>query len=381
MTDFETVRAHFPHADRFLYCNHAANGPMGTHVHAAVQAYIDQRRDEGTEKFDGLLDKMDECGQWGAQLMHAPGGTVGLVPHTSYGLSIAAQGIDWREGDHVLVGRGEFPSNVFPFMQLADQGVIVDFFDLDDGRIDLETLAAALHPRTRMIAVSWVQYISGAVVDLATLVEIAHLHGAKLVVDVIQGLGAFPLDVLQTGVDAAVAGGHKWMMASAGMGLMYMEQDWLRTLKSPLGWLHGPVDWDNLDRYTITYFDDARKLLTGSPNIMGMLALHASLERQLAWGPEAMAERTLENASILAGGLRERGFAPIGLPSDAEPASGIVSIRIPEPDAVRAQLMDRGVETAVRNQCLRFSPAHYQRTDEMMAVLDVFDEVRDLASL
>jgi selenocysteine lyase/cysteine desulfurase len=147
---------------------------------------------------------------------------------------LVAEGFPWQSGDNVVVPADEFPTNQYPWMNLASRGVETRQVPVEGGRIDLNRLEAACDTHTRIVALSWVGFLSGWRTDLKAAAEMAHRRGALLFVDAIQGLGAFPIDVQTTGIDFLAAGAQKWLLGPEGVGLFYLRRDHLPTLR-PLG--------------------------------------------------------------------------------------------------------------------------------------------------
>ena len=139
---------------------------------------------------------------------------IALVPNTAAGINLVAEGFPWQPGDNVVLPENEFPSNQYPWINMADRGVEVRHVKIEQGRVELDRLAAACDRRTRIVSVSWVAYASGWRQDLDRLVEMVHAHGALLFLDAVQGLGVFPIDVARTPVDFLAAGGHKWLLGA-----------------------------------------------------------------------------------------------------------------------------------------------------------------------
>ena len=165
--------------------------------------------------------------------------------NTTAGIGMVAEGIDWRPGDNVVTLADEFPSNVYPWFNLASRGVETRRVPTDvSGRLDLDRLAEACDERTRIITVSWVGFATGYRHDVARIASIAHEHGALLFLDAIQGLGAFPLDVNELGIDFLAADGHKWMLGPEGAGIAYIRREHLDRLRPiGVGW-HSVVQTD-----------------------------------------------------------------------------------------------------------------------------------------
>lgn len=316
----------------------------------------------------GWLERMREVERvrgLAARLLGARSeGEVSFVENTSTGLSMIAQGFPWQAGDNVVGAELEFPSNVYPWMQLADFGVEYRRVPEREGRIDLDELISRMDGRTRMVVLSWVQYASGFRADLARLAAACRERGALLVSDVIQGLGALRLDVERDGVDVAVASGHKWLLGPEGIGVLYVADRVLdrfrpnrsgwRSMREQFRWTEFEIDWA----------EGARRFESGTLNVYGITALGGSLDLLLEAGMEAVEGRVLALADRAARGLAERGFSVVSSRRPGE-TSGIVTATHPSHDAngLARRLADRGILVAARAGRFRVS-AHFYNTDE-----------------
>ena len=254
----------------------------------------------------------------------------------------------------------EFPSNLFPWLNLASRGVTVRQVANPDGRLDSGALADACDTRTRIVAVSWVGYASGWRNDLAVLAEIAHRKGARLFVDAIQGLGVFPLDVAQTQVDFLAADGHKWLLGPEGAGIFFIRRELLDVLR-PLGvgW-HSVVQAGDFANHEFKLRPTAARYEGGSWNIPGIVGLGASLELLLHYGAEAIGRRIIEITDLICRRLEVQGGV-IRSHREGEHRSGIVSFELPgqDPMEVRKRCLQQGVVLSCRAGRLRVSPHAY----------------------
>ncbi len=373
----DALRAHFPHVEHQTYVNHAAVSPVSRPVREAVDAYLADRHgaapDAPIENFDAVLPMMEEAKARAATVLGATPAQVEFVPNTSTALNVLAQGLDWAEGDRIAVPDGAFPTNVYPFLNLERKGATVDFIPTDEGAYSLDDIERTLRPETRLLSVSWVHFLSGFRVDLEAVGELCRAHDVIFCVDAIQGLGALTLDVEAAGIDFLAAGGHKWLMGLQGAGLLYCDEALQERIHPPTGWLHGPVDWEHLDRYDLTFHDDARRFRTGTLNTAGVVALHAALGLYLDLGPEECAQRVLDLSGTLADELAARGLTRYGTDDPAH-ASGIVTVAPDEPEALYEHLKTHDITAALRNRKVRFAPTYYNNDADLRAVLDAVDE-------
>ncbi|PSQ80783.1 MAG: aminotransferase [Bacteroidetes bacterium QS_8_68_15] len=371
----EEARKQFPHtgdeADAKRYVNHAATAPLSRPVRRAMGAFLDERAGGNVNNYESFAPVIERTRERAARLLGAGSAErVAFASNTSAALSILAEGLDWQEGDRLAVPSCEFPANVYPFLNLERRGVAVDFIPTEEGAFTVDDVAQTLRPETRLLTVSWVQFLSGFRADLETLGQLCAERGVVFCVDAIQGLGALEMDVQRCGIDFLACGGHKWLMGPQGTGLLYVSEALQETIRPPAGWTHGPVDWEHLSEYRLRFHPEARRYETGTANRLGLAGLGAALELLLDGGAAEVEAATLARAGELADRLEAQGLARYGSTGDAAPASGIVTVRHPQPEALFEHLADAGVEAAMRNGLVRFSPAFYHKTEDVERVAE-----------
>ena len=370
------LRDHFPHTEHQIYLNHAAISPMSRPVREAIDAHAAERHGADPEapiaNFEAFQPMMTQTKERVAEVLGTESAHVEFVPNTSAGLNVLARGLDWEVGDRIAVPDGAFPTNVYPFLNLEEQGVAVDFVPTEEGAYSVEDVEATLRPETRLLSVSWVHFLSGFRADLEALGALCEKHDLLFCVDAIQGLGALQIDVDAAGIDFLAAGGHKWLMAAQGVGVLYCDAELQDQIRPPTGWLHGPVDWEHLDEYDLSFHDDARRFRTGTLNSVGVTALHAALGLHLDVGPARCEDRVLDLSTTLADELAARGLARYGT-DDSAHASGIVTVEPEHPEELFDHLKRQDVTGAVRNRKLRFAPTYYNDASDLDAVLAAID--------
>lgn len=373
----EELRRHFPHTDDQIYVDHAATSPLGRHVMDALDAFYAQRRGDLIQNYMEFMPVVEETLERFANAIGARADQVEFMPNTSYGLSVLAEGLDWKPGDRVAVPACEFPANVYPFLNLRDRGVEVDFIPHRDGTFSIDDFEATLTPQTRLVSVSWVQFLSGFRCNLDELVRICHSRDILVSVDAIQGIGALQLDVDATGIDFLATGGQKWMMAAQGIGFIYVADHLLEKIRPRAGWMHGPADFENLIEYDLEFYPNAHRFRLGTLNSAGVASAHAALGFYLEVGPALCEKRVLANARHLDEGLRAAGLEPLGRTGDEAPPSGIVSYRTDHAEKHHEHLQKRGVTCSIRNGLLRFSPTFYNTRQEMDSIAEYIRESID----
>jgi len=366
----EEAREHFPHTKgERLYVNHAATAPLSRPVREAMDGFLDDRTGGNVNNYEAFAPVIERTRERAARLLGTAPERMAFVQNTSTALSILAEGLDWQDGDRLAVPRCEFPANVYPFLNLERRGVAVDYVPTEEGTFSVDDVAATLRPETRLLTLSWVQFLSGFRADLKAVGRLCEERGVLLCVDAIQGLGALQMDVERLGIDFLACGGHKWLMGPQGTGVLYVSEALQEKIRPPAGWTHGPVDWENLSDYRLQFHPEARRYETGTANRLGIVGLGASLKVLLDVGPGAVERATRSRASELAERLAAQNLARYG-PSGPARAAGIVAVRPPAPGALHQHLVDAGIEAAMRNRLVRFSPAFYHTSEDMARVAD-----------
>lgn len=369
------LRAEFPVTERYAYLNHAAVAPMPRRATERMAAMAEDVSRTGDQHWAARNDETERVRGLAAQILGARNPReVSFCENTSTGLSAIAEGfVDWRPGDNVIGACLDFPSNVYPWMRLSDHGVEYRQVPERDGRIDDDEVLSRIDGRTRMLALSWVQYASGYRCDLARIGRVCRERGILLVVDVIQGLGALKLDVERDLVDVAVGSAHKWLLGPEGIGLLYVSDRFVerirptrsgwRSMRDQLGWTEFKVDFN----------EGAKRFESGTLNAYGITALGASLEILLEAGMDEVESRVLALADRAAAGLADKGWQVISSRAKGE-ISGIVTAVHPDRDAGETvrKLAERGVIVADRAGRFRVSPHFYNteaEVDRMLAEL------------
>jgi selenocysteine lyase/cysteine desulfurase len=248
----DTLRALFPVTKRAVYLNHAAVSPPPLKTIQAIESQLRDVSENGSVNFRQWIAVKDSARQLVAGMLGASPEQVAFTRNTSDGLSTVANGIGWRPGDYLVTFRNEFPSNIYPWLRIRDAlGVEVRMCEERDGRLDLNEFIGLIDERTRLVAVSHIQYASGFRVDLERLGRAARLHDALLVVDVIQSLGVVPIDVDSELIDVAAAACHKWLLTPEGIGILYLSPRARQRIQPTLvGWISvpNPEDYTNFEQ-------------------------------------------------------------------------------------------------------------------------------------
>ena len=375
LLSWEDVRAQMPVTERWAYFDHAAVAPLPEAARAAIEAWAAEAASDGDTLWPRWAERIETLRGRYATLLGADTDEIALVPNTTTGIHIVAEGFPWAEGDRVVFPADEFPSNAYPWLNLRSRGVVAEPIERPSGGWTTDALIDACDARTRMIAVSWVGFASGWRIDVASLVEAAHARGIAVFLDAIQGLGVFPLDLTSVPVDFLAADGHKWMLGPEGAGVLFVARRHLDRLRPLIAGWHSVEEAHDFDHLHWKPKRSAQRYEGGSQNMVGFAGLDASVRllEQSGWtcGSDRLAERVLQ----IVAEARER-LNGLGAQMPPEPprehASGILPFQLPgcDPHAVRRHCLERGVVLSVRGGRLRISPHVYNNVDDLDRLVD-----------
>ena len=367
------LRDLFPITQRYNYLNHAAVSPLPRPTLQAVEGQLKDVQQNGSVNFLDWLSAKEDARRLLAGLLGARPDQVAFVRNTSDALSTVANGFNWRPGDNIVTFRGEFPSNIYPWLRVRDVfGVEVRMCEERDGRVDFEDLATLVDQKTRLVTISHVQFASGFRMDLERLGRLVRRHDALLVVDMIQALGVVPIDVEAELVDVAAGASHKWLMAPEGVGYLYLSDRARERIQPTLvGWISvpHPEDYQNFEQ---GWNKGTLAWETGTGPAALFYGLKASLELLTGLGVAQTARYLEELTDHLCERLRSGTYKVVSSRLAAE-KSQIVCIRHTggmTAMAVYAHLKERNIITAPRGDRLRIAPHVYNTRAEIDALVD-----------
>jgi cysteine desulfurase / selenocysteine lyase len=366
---WEQYAHQFPVREHLIYLNHAAVAPLCRPAAEAMQRLADDCLNYGSIHYDEWLAAYEGVRRAAARLINSDPTEIALMKNTSEGIATIAMGLDWKPGDRIVAFREEFPANYFPWKRLEQKGVAVTWLSVSDSleRIDEASRGA------RLLSISFVQFLSGYRAPIREIGEICRRNSCMYLVDAIQGMGAFPLDVRECRIDALAADGHKWMLGPEGCAILYISNE-LQDHVEPVefGWTNvaGYNDYGSRD---MALRQDAGRYEPGTLNTIGCFGLRASLELLLEVGVGKIAPVVQNLADRIAAGVASRGYEVMGNRTP-ETSSGIVSFRkdgITDREIV-TRLRTEGISAAPRAGWVRTSPHFYQNPaeiDRFLAVL------------
>lgn len=368
---WDELRRLMPSAGKWAYFDHAAVAPLSLPARAALANWADDVAANGVVNWPQWAAQLENVRRRGAELLHADPGEIALIHSTTEGINLVAEGFGWQAGDNVVAPANEFPSNLYPWMNLESRGVEMRRVPVTNGRVEIGDLARACDDHTRIVTASLVGYASGWRLDVDALVEMAHRRGVLVFLDAIQGLGVFPLDVQQTPIDFLSADGHKWLLGPEGAGLFYVRKEHLDRLRPlGIGW-NSVVQSHDYSHIELTLKPAARRYEGGTYNMPGLLALGASLELLAEFPVSEIADRVLSLTDNLCERLSAAG-AVVASCREPEHASAIVSFELPgdNPAEVRRRCREHQVVLSCREGRLRVSPHAYNNDDDLDRLIE-----------
>jgi selenocysteine lyase/cysteine desulfurase len=374
--DFSTYRSIFPITAEYAFLNHASISPYSTRVTQAIAAHTQAMQ---AQPFDHLrnylLDLVNRVKLQVAQLINAASpDEIVPMPNTAMGINTAAASLPLQPGDNVLVLDGDYPANIYPWLNLAPRGMLVKWVPQQNGGLDLDRLVARIDRCTRAIALSSAMFATGFKNDLESVGALCQERGIYFVVDAIQTLGAFPVDVQACHIDFLACGSQKWMLSAPGSGFLYCRREVLDDLQ--LGAYVGAastVDPFNFLDYNFTLPPSAERFSLGTPNMLGLVALDAALALLHEAGITHIQEHVLALTDMVIDDLQARGYHIL---SNKEPAhrSGILIVEVPDAQAAYERLLAANVVTSVRGAGLRIAPHFYNTAMDVLRVGEVLGD-------
>jgi selenocysteine lyase/cysteine desulfurase len=369
--DLASFRAQFPITQHVAYMNHAAAGPVSLRVIEAVDRFLIDRANRGSEAAPDSKELSERTRSKVADFIGARSDEIAFMKATPDGLNAVANGLTWTPGDNVVTADIEFPANVYPWMNLRDFGVELRFVKSVNGCIDPKSILDAIDQRTRVVALSWVEFHGGYRNDLERIGAECRRRGVLLAVDAIQGLGVLRCDVVRMNVDFLCSASQKWMLAPHGVAPFYVRRDAMDRLRVAFVGLTGVDQGPSYLEYDLKLKDSATRFEPGYINQVGIAGLEAAVDLFNEVGMDRVESHALALTGRLSEGLRVRGYEIYGPDRDAE-RSAVVSFRHPVVPAVDlvSRLRECDVVVAEREGHVRVSPHFYNTDEEIDRLLD-----------
>lgn len=358
--------------------------PSPIQVVKIVAAFMKQKAEQSYVAFSTWNENVERARDNCSKILEVPREGVWFVNNTSEGMNIIANGVKWKQGDNVVMPNIEFPSNVYPFLRRKGQidiNYVEANYSSEGVSVPIGEFEKLVNDNTRVVCVSAVDFGFGIRFDLREISDIAHRHGAMLVVDASQSAGVIQMHGRSDGIDVITLGGQKWTLAPSGGGILYMSPEILREFEPPsVGWngVESPGD-QMLRNYTQHYelAKDARKFALGHLNFPGIIGLKGATDYLLRIGISNIEKEVMRLTRKLIVGLKELRLSLLS-PDEDRSRAGIVSFGFNEPAKVVESLMRKKVlisgAVQTRGRGLRVSPNFYNTDLEIDSLLTLINK-------
>ncbi|MCU0634401.1 MAG: aminotransferase class V-fold PLP-dependent enzyme [Gemmatimonadaceae bacterium] len=380
--DVDTLRARefawMPHATG-AYLNAASVGPQPDRCRVVAEEWAAARAQPHRIGVPQLRAAADGVRANFARLIGADADEIALMTNTTYGLNFAARALPMRAGGAVLAFDGEFPSCVYPFMAAArDRGLRFELVPKAGRLPDEDALVHAVLTRDDVsaVVVSWVQFATGFVADLARIGAACRARGVPFIVDAIQGVGVLPLDVHALPIDVLACGAQKWLCAPWGTGFAYVRRALVDQLEPhDVGWacMRSSDDYTRLVDYEYAFYPDARRFEVVTLPYHDMAVARAATDVLLEVGVPAISAHVATLTERLSTWADARDDVTLVSPAAPARRAGIVAFAPRDLDAVHRRLGAAGVAHVVREGCVRLSPHLYNTIDEVERVVGILE--------
>ncbi|MBU7038905.1 MAG: aminotransferase class V-fold PLP-dependent enzyme [Theionarchaea archaeon] len=345
-------------------CTHldcAAVSPFFQDTITEMETFLHKRAEEACFDYNSWLEMLEESRDMVARFVNASSDEIAFMLNTTEGLNTVAHMIPWKKGDSVVTSDLEFPSNSLPWFNLQNKGVVVRQVQNVKGELLMEDIEKAIDDTTRLVSLSFVQFGNGFRCDLKEVSSLCKEHDSFLCSDIIQGLGAVPVDVQEMGIDFFATASYKWLMGPLGVGLFFIKKEYLEEMDPPyLGWF-SLKDYENFNRpglREVELSDTARKFETGGKSFALIGGLRKSLEILSEIGAKAIEKRVLDLSQYIIDSCDD-----VQTPSDRKRRAGIVNIRLPGSEKVAEVLRKQNIICSARMNGIRVS-THFWNTGE-----------------
>ncbi|HAP36093.1 MAG TPA: aminotransferase [Bacteroidetes bacterium] len=376
ISNLPLYRSWFPHLNTGkLWLNHAAISPLNSRTKAAVEHYLLNRSEGSIDDFPQIVQISQNTKVQIGKLINAPAERIGFVNNTSDGLNILANGIGWKSGDRILLNDSEFPTNVVPFLNLKRLGVEIDFVRTFNDEIRLEDIEKAITPKTKLLSISFVQFLSGFKSDLKSIGKLCKRHNITFCVDAIQGLGSTPIDVQESGIDFLSSSGHKWLLSMMGFGFIYItEKLQSRISQQFAGWTSNKHYFNNLFDYRLDFDETARRYENGAQNNAGIVALGESVNLLNDVGIPKIHLHLLSLTDYIFE-FAEQNEIETATPREHEKRAGIVTLKLPGAEKIFTSLNEQNIIVSLREGKIRISPHFYNSVDDIQIVCEAIKQL------
>ncbi|HLH38578.1 MAG TPA: aminotransferase class V-fold PLP-dependent enzyme [Bryobacteraceae bacterium] len=357
MTDWNAIRAEFPALQKWTYLNSATFGQMPRRAVQACAKHFAHRDEQACSDFLDWFDDADRLRGSIAKLIQASAADIAFARNTAAALGLAVNGIGWRAGDNVVTLADEFPNYLYLPALVERRGV-------EFRQVLWPRWFDAIDHRTRLVAISEVNYASGFRPPLLEISRFLRERDVIFFVDGTQSVGALRFDVRAIDPDMLAVHGYKWMCAPMGAAFFYIAPRFRDKLPpAEIGWRshRGWREVDDLHHGQPEMVEAAEKYEAGGLPFALLYAMEAAVDLMLEIGVDEIEQRVLELACSARARLRNLGAEV------SETGSQIVAAKFSgiDPSVLARELKSRRILVAARHGFLRVSPHFYNNSDDL----------------
>lgn len=372
----EEVRSNFPYLQNGItYFNHAATGPFSSLVVNRLSNLLKEKSESKIDDYSSFLKVVEETKLLLSELINCNIDRTAFVDNTSNGISILAQSIDWKKRDRILLNDIEFPANVYPFLNLKRLGVEVDFVKSENGIVTADKIINSIKSETKLVSVSFVQFLSGYKVDLEKIGNYCRANNIIFSVDGIQGIGAMRIDVKKCKIDFLSCGTQKWLLGMQGLAFIYVDEEFQKKMiPANVGWLSVENAWNLLD-YKLELKTTANVFQGGTLNAFGINAFNTSLKLFKDFGFDNVEKEVLSNTKYFIIKLKSLGLDCVLSHCSDDELAGIVTIKPKNSEKIFEELEKKKIFCSLREGFIRFAPHFYNTHHEIDKVIEELQKI------
>jgi selenocysteine lyase/cysteine desulfurase len=369
-------RAEFPILQRKTYLNSCSLGALSTRSMQGLETFMQMWNEWGAHAwYEIWLGEIAKVREKFASLIGAQLHEVAVAPNVSTALSSIASALDYSKRNKVIMAEMDFPTLAYQWLVKERLGVECQFVSSPD-RIYTppELFESVVDEKTALVATSRVFFTSGYIQDVRAVADIAHKHGAYVLIDDYQGTGQIPIDVVAMDIDFLVTGTLKWLMGGPGLALVYIREGLIPQLQPTItGWF-GHREQFQFKTREFEFRDDAARIEMGTPAVPSIYTANGGLDIVQEISVERICERTRYLTNDLIARAREQGWT-VHAPQEPERRSSIVMLELDRPGEIVKALVNRNIITDYRPGLLRISPYFYNTIEENAIIIDAISEI------
>jgi cysteine desulfurase/selenocysteine lyase len=365
----DLIRSEFPVTSKYAYFDHAAVGPLPARVLETTKRVV-QEKSEGDIHWESWEEGAEAARKSIAELVRAREEEIALTTSTSEGLAIVANGLSYEKDQNIVTCDMEFASNLFPWQVITKRhGLELRVVRNHEGTLRMEDFSDVIDAKTKLVAISYVQYSNGFRTDLAELSKIAHENGAYVVTDAVQAVGQMPIDVSKLGVDFLASSGYKWLLSPISTGFLYVKRSLMDELWPTIVGYRSDENPMDFSYRNLRPAQSARRYEAGQLNFPGFAGMKEAISLLQDVGLENVWNRIRSHIELLRDGIKKNSTFQIRSSMDEKSRSGILNLACQNPDSIAERLFKQGIVISVRGGGLRISPHFYNTEEEIQRLL------------